>query len=151
MIFPISSFFQSLSAELQENAFAIVLSVTGSDGSDGIKFIKEKGGFVLVQDPDEAKFNGMPNNAINTGAVDKVCSIENMHQQIDIFFKNSGVLANFLQKGIKKIRCVRLFSDHFRMSYFTMNVHCSNRIAHFDNVVGQIIIPQNGFKRNFIN
>lgn len=86
--FPISSFFQSLSAELQENAFAIVLSGTGSDGSDGIKFIKEKGGFVLVQDPDEAKFNGMPNNAINTGAVDKVCSIEHMHQEIDIFFKN---------------------------------------------------------------
>ncbi len=101
--FPISSFFQSLSAELHENAFAIVLSGTGSDGSDGIKFIKEKGGFVLVQDPDEAKFNGMPNNAINTGAVDKVCSVENMHQEIDFFLKNKQNLEqNQLSVGSTK-------------------------------------------------
>ncbi|MCC5930914.1 MAG: PAS domain S-box protein [Cyclobacteriaceae bacterium] len=86
--FPISNFFHSLSGEFQENACAVILSGTGSDGTDGIKFIKEKGGFVLVQDPDEAKFNGMPINAINTGSVDKVCGIESMHQEIDIFFKN---------------------------------------------------------------
>lgn len=86
--FPISSFFQSLSKEYNENACAVVLSGTGSDGSDGIKFIKEKGGFVLVQDPDEAKFNGMPNNAINTGSVDKICSIEIMHREIEQLYKN---------------------------------------------------------------
>lgn len=84
--FPISSFFQSLSKELQENACAIILSGTGSDGTDGIKFIKEKGGYVVVQDPNEAKFNGMPNNAINSGSVDKVCSVEKMNQEIDNFF-----------------------------------------------------------------
>ncbi len=84
--FPISSFFHSLSDELQENACAVILSGTGSDGSDGIKFVKEKGGYVVAQDPDEAKFNGMPNNAINSGCVDKVCSVEKMNQEIDDFF-----------------------------------------------------------------
>ena len=40
--FPISIFFQSLANELEENACAVILSGTGSDGKDGIKFIKEK-------------------------------------------------------------------------------------------------------------
>ena len=86
--FPISSFFQSLSNELQDNTCAVILSGTGSDGSDGIKFVKERGGFVVVQDPDEAKFNGMPNNAINTGSVDKICSVEKMNQEIEALFIN---------------------------------------------------------------
>jgi len=86
--FPISSFFQSLSNDLQDNACGVILSGTGSDGSDGIKFIKEKGGFVVVQDPEEAKFNGMPNNAINTGSVDKICGVKIMNQEIDTFFNN---------------------------------------------------------------
>ena len=86
--FPISSFFHSLSSELHDNACAVVLSGTGSDGSDGIKFIKEKGGYVVVQDPEEAKFNGMPNNAINSGSVDKVCRVDQMSNEIETYFRN---------------------------------------------------------------
>lgn len=97
--FPISSFFQSLSMEYQENACAVVLSGTGSDGSDGIKFIKEKGGFVLVQDPAEAKFNGMPNNAINTGSVDKVCRIDRMHSQIEQLYNNKFQFEHLQQQS----------------------------------------------------
>lgn len=92
--FPISSFFNSLAESQQENACAIILSGTGSDGSEGIKFIKEKGGLVLVQDPEESKFNGMPHNAINTGIVDKICNVNRMHQEIDTFFKNKTILEN---------------------------------------------------------
>lgn len=92
--FPISSFFNSLAENVQENACAIILSGTGSDGSEGIKFIKEKGGLVLVQNPDESKFNGMPHNAINTGIVDKICMVGRMHQEIDTFFKNKSILEN---------------------------------------------------------
>lgn len=58
--YPITSFFNSLAEVQHEKAAAIVLSGTGSDGAEGIKFIKEKGGFVLVQDPETAKFDGMP-------------------------------------------------------------------------------------------
>ncbi len=96
--FPISSFFQSLAEEVQENACAIILSGTGSDGSYGIKFIKEKGGLVMAQDPEEAKFNGMPNNAIHTGLVDKACPIAMMHREIDLFFSNrTEVNQNYLE------------------------------------------------------
>lgn len=90
--FPISHLFRSLAEYQQEDACAIVLSGTGSDGSEGVKFIKEKGGLVLAQDPDTAKFDGMPKNAIHTGAVDKICSVEQMHQELEAYFFNKEEL-----------------------------------------------------------
>ncbi|UAM97525.1 PAS domain S-box protein [Polaribacter litorisediminis] len=86
--FPISIFFQSLANELEENACAVILSGTGSDGKDGVKFIKEKGGYVVVQEPEEAKFNGMPNSAINAGSVDKICRVKDINGEIHNFFNN---------------------------------------------------------------
>ncbi len=90
--FPITTFFQSLAEHNQELSAAIVLSGTGSDGSEGIKFIKEKGGIVLVQDPESSKFDGMPKNAIHTGSVDKVCAVEDLPKELDIFFNSNKKL-----------------------------------------------------------
>lgn len=86
--FPISSFFQSLAVYKQEHPAAIVLSGTGSDGSEGIKYVKEEGGLVMAQLPETAKFDGMPKNAIQTGAVDKICEVSQMPAEINRFFKN---------------------------------------------------------------
>ncbi|MDP0490007.1 MAG: chemotaxis protein CheB [Verrucomicrobiota bacterium JB023] len=61
--------FQSLASEFGQKAVAIVLSGTGSDGSRGVASIAEADGLVIVQDPLDAKFDGMPRSAINTGAV----------------------------------------------------------------------------------
>src|SRR3546814_10822235 len=44
----------------------------GADGSLGAKAVKEKGGLIIAQDPDEADFDGMPRSAIQTGTVDLV-------------------------------------------------------------------------------
>ncbi len=73
---PIDLFFHSLAAEAGTRAIAIVLSGTGSDGSNGIKSIKENDGLILVQDVDTAKFDGMPRSAIRTGIVDAQLSPE---------------------------------------------------------------------------
>ncbi len=51
---------------------AVVLSGTGSDGSDGVRCVKEEGGTVLAQDEETSEFFGMPGAAIKTGAVDRV-------------------------------------------------------------------------------
>ncbi|MEM1212765.1 MAG: PAS domain S-box protein [Planctomycetota bacterium] len=67
---PIDIFFKSLASDLGEKAVAIVLSGTGTDGSRGVKAIKDGGGLVLVQDEFTAKFNGMPRAAIDSGTVD---------------------------------------------------------------------------------
>ena len=79
---PIDIFFSSLAAEAGERSVAIVLSGTGSDGSRGIKDIREAGGLVLVQKPDSAGFDGMPRAAISTGIVDVVCKPEDMPAQL---------------------------------------------------------------------
>ncbi len=69
---PIDIFFRSLADDRQEKSIGIILSGMGSDGSQGLKAIKEKNGMVLVQDPDTAKFNGMPHSAIGAVIADIV-------------------------------------------------------------------------------
>jgi two-component system, chemotaxis family, CheB/CheR fusion protein len=72
---PFDFFLRSLSEELGERAICVILSGTGGDGSLGLKAIKEKGGLVIVQDPGEAEYDGMPRSAITTGAVDLVLPV----------------------------------------------------------------------------
>ena len=72
---PFDFFLRSLAGELGERAICVILSGTGSDGSLGLKAVKEKGGLVIAQDPDEAEYDGMPRSAIMTGAVDLVLPV----------------------------------------------------------------------------
>jgi two-component system CheB/CheR fusion protein len=67
---PIDYFFRSLALDQRENAMAVVLSGTGSDGSLGVRAIKAEGGLVVVQTPDSTEFDGMPRSAIATDMVD---------------------------------------------------------------------------------
>ena len=60
----IDTFFRSIADDIGSHAVGIVLSGTGSDGSRGIRAIKEAGGLVIVQSPETAQFDGMPRNAI---------------------------------------------------------------------------------------
>jgi two-component system, chemotaxis family, CheB/CheR fusion protein len=69
---PFDFLLRSLAKEYGERAICVILSGTGADGSLGLKAVKEKGGLVIAQDPDEAAFDGMPRSAILTGAVDLV-------------------------------------------------------------------------------
>ncbi|MEM8710628.1 MAG: chemotaxis protein CheB, partial [Planctomycetota bacterium] len=57
---PIDEFFRSLAADLDDRAIGIVMSGTGSDGSRGIKAIRDAGGLTIAQDNMSAKFDGMP-------------------------------------------------------------------------------------------
>jgi two-component system, chemotaxis family, CheB/CheR fusion protein len=67
---PVDYFFRSLADDQQENSIGIILSGMGSDGSLGLKAIKEKNGIVAVQDPATAKCDGMPKSAVNAVVVD---------------------------------------------------------------------------------
>jgi two-component system chemotaxis response regulator CheB len=67
--------FTSVAASYLDRAIAVVLSGTGTDGSDGIRAVKRQGGTVIVQDPASADFLGMPHTAISTGQVDFVLSL----------------------------------------------------------------------------
>ncbi|MER2492500.1 chemotaxis protein CheB [Catenovulum sediminis] len=90
---PINEFFRSLAEDLQNHAIGVILSGTGSDGSRGAQALKEVGAMVIAQAPDEAKFDGMPLNAINTGSVDFISNIDEMADQIRNFI-NHPLLSN---------------------------------------------------------
>lgn len=85
---PINEFFRSLAEDQQNQAIGVILSGTGSDGSRGILSLKEVGGLVVSQDPEEAQFDGMPINAIATGAVDFVCHVADIPGQIQQFISH---------------------------------------------------------------
>jgi two-component system CheB/CheR fusion protein len=79
---PIDHFLRSLAREKQEKSIAVILSGAGSDGTNGIKLVKESGGMVMVQDPDTAQFSGMPKSAINTGLADYILNPGKMPEKI---------------------------------------------------------------------
>jgi two-component system CheB/CheR fusion protein len=67
---PIDFFFNSLAQDQGERAIGVVLSGTGSDGTHGVRAIKDGGGMVMAQSPATTEFDGMPRSAIATGLVD---------------------------------------------------------------------------------
>ena len=67
---PIDFFFRSLAQDQHERAIGIVLSGTGSDGTQGVRAIKGEGGMVMAQNAASTEFDGMPRSAIATGLVD---------------------------------------------------------------------------------
>ena len=78
----VDTFFESLAKVYGRRAVGIILSGTGSDGSVGIRAIKENGGITLVQDAESAKYDGMPKSAIETGMVDQILGPEEMAQNL---------------------------------------------------------------------
>jgi two-component system CheB/CheR fusion protein len=74
---PIDYFFRSL-ARAHPNSIGIILSGGGTDGAVGIKAIKEAGGLLMVQHPDEAEYNSMPAAAIATGLADVVLPVKEL-------------------------------------------------------------------------
>ncbi len=79
---PIDIFLRSLAEDKAERAIAIILSGTGSDGTRGVRAIKEQGGMVMVQDENTCKFNGMPRAAISTGVADFILAPKEMPDQL---------------------------------------------------------------------
>jgi len=69
---PVDFFFRSLADDQQEKSIGVILSGMGSDGSLGLKAIKEKHGIVAIQDPATAKFDGMPQSALHAVVADMV-------------------------------------------------------------------------------
>lgn len=90
---PIDHFFRTLAKTHDGKAIGVILSGTGSDGALGIREIKEAGGLAIVQDPNEAEFDGMPQSAIATGAVDLVLPLEKIPGAIADFVRIRPALA----------------------------------------------------------
>ncbi len=88
---PIDTFFHSLALDQRERAIGVVLSGTGSDGSRGIRSIKESDGMVVVQRANTAKFDGMPASAINTGLADFILPPEEIGEALINVVRHPGI------------------------------------------------------------
>jgi two-component system CheB/CheR fusion protein len=81
---PIDSFFLSLAEAKGENAACVILSGTGSDGTIGLRAIKEKGGLTVAQEG--AEYDGMMRSALRTGMVDFVLPLEKIPGKLFDYF-----------------------------------------------------------------
>jgi two-component system CheB/CheR fusion protein len=86
LFLPIDFFFKNLAYVYQNKAIGILLSGTGSDGTDGFKEIKAEGGITFAQD-NSAQFKGMPKNAIDAGFVDFILSPEQIAKELSDLLK----------------------------------------------------------------
>lgn len=87
---PIDFFFRSLADDRREESIGVILSGMGSDGTLGLRAIKEKSGLTLAQDPASARFDGMPLSAIDSGVADIVAPVEELPARIVAFVKRAG-------------------------------------------------------------
>ncbi|MEO1653419.1 MAG: chemotaxis protein CheB [Bacteroidota bacterium] len=86
--YSIDTFLHSLGVEYKSRSIGVILSGTGTDGTRGIRTIKEEGGIVLVQDPKSARFDGMPLSAISTELADLVASPSSLAEQVSAIVRN---------------------------------------------------------------
>ncbi|MBF8283299.1 MAG: cheBR, partial [Anaerolineales bacterium] len=85
---PIDFFFRALADDQQEHSIGVILSGMGSDGTLGLRAIKEKAGVVFVQEPASAKFDGMPRSAIEAGLADVIAPVEALPGKISAYLQH---------------------------------------------------------------
>ncbi|MDT8444511.1 MAG: chemotaxis protein CheB [Desulfuromonadales bacterium] len=107
---PIDSFLRSLAEDRQERSVGVILSGMGSDGTMGLRAIKEKAGLALVQEPASAKFDSMPRSAIDAGLADLVARVEELPgkilgylQHARVIDRNERPLEEKDQSGLEKV------------------------------------------------
>ena len=98
--FPIDIFFKSLAENYQERAIGVILSGTGSDGTQGLRDICQAGGITLVQEPNSAEFDGMPRSAIATGVINQVLSPRDLAEAIYQFLQSPTNPQEFSQQQV---------------------------------------------------
>jgi two-component system CheB/CheR fusion protein len=85
---PIDIFFASLADVYDRHAVGVILSGTGTDGTRGAVAINAAGGFLMAQEPESAKFDGMPRSVIATGIVDAILPVEEIPARLVAHIKN---------------------------------------------------------------
>ena len=88
---PVDVLFASIASEQRERSIAVVLSGTGSNGTEGLKKIRAEGGMSLVQDPQTAQFDGMPRSAIAAGLADHVLAPGQMPEKLLSYIRHGYV------------------------------------------------------------
>ncbi len=95
---PVDVFFRSIAAA-RGDGMAVVLSGAGADGSNGVRAIQEAGGVVFAQEPAEAEFSAMPQNAIATGVVSFIAPIAHLAERIAEVARSKEAVRSLDEEG----------------------------------------------------
>ena len=118
---PIDSFFRSLAAK-HGDGFAVILTGAGSDGAVGVKSVKETGGIILVQDPDEAEYASMPHAAIATEAADFVLPVKQLGERLAELIRAKGRVA-VVQRAVEE--------DNLRLTLAHLRARTGHDFSHY--------------------
>jgi len=89
---PIDVFFKSMAEHYGARSVGVVLSGTGSDGTRGAAAINDAGGFLIAQEPNDAKFDGMPRSVIATGLVDAILPVDQIGARLLAHITNQPIV-----------------------------------------------------------
>ncbi len=128
---PIDFFLRSLALDQGPLAAGVILSGMGSDGTLGLRALKEKGGGVFVQAPDTASFQAMPRNAVDAELADVVAPAEELPARILAYFAHplmrqpqAGLAPQQLTGALEKILIlVRAQTGHDFSAYKKSTVY----------------------------
>lgn len=123
---PIDFFFKSLAHECRERAVGIILSGTGTDGTEGLQEIKEKGGVTMVDSNKALQFNAMPQSAITSGAVDYAVPISEMPGKL-IDYHNLSIA---LPAGENSSQAM---AHYLQMIYLIVKNHTGNDFSQYNH------------------
>jgi two-component system CheB/CheR fusion protein len=84
---PIDFFFKSLADDRQHNSIGVILSGMGSDGTLGLRAIRQAGGAAFAQTPASAQFDSMPRSAIDADVVDAVAPADELPAKVIAFVR----------------------------------------------------------------
>ncbi|MBE9584260.1 PAS domain-containing protein [Mucilaginibacter sp. JRF] len=87
----INTFLHSLAVDNGRKSIAVILSGLGSDGTEGVRSIKNAGGMIIARNPETTQFSSMPSHAIATGLVDFILEPETMPNAIEDYVKHEQI------------------------------------------------------------
>jgi PAS domain-containing protein len=145
---PIDLLFGSL-AQYLGDGFAVILSGAGSDGTLGARAVKEAGGTVLVQDPNEAGFSSMPRSVIAAGAADFVLPARELAERLAelIALKISVTGPDAAPVDEESLRRVLAHLHRRALEQLappSMLVNESHRVVHLSETAGRFVMPSGG-------
>ncbi|MEM6751674.1 MAG: chemotaxis protein CheB [Cyanobacteria bacterium P01_C01_bin.38] len=119
--FPIDIFLQSLAEDVGDRSVGVILSGSGSDGSEGLRLLNENGGIAMSQDPGTAEFDGMPMSAITTRLIDRVGSPQDLAEALYNYLKSPADIPKINGEPV-------LLLDSFKLQQITNIVNRHNNI-----------------------
>ena len=129
---PIDTFFLSMAENDQISKVAIVLSGTGSDGSEGVMAVHRADGLTIAESPETAEFDGMPVSAVRTNCVDLVLPPDEMPAALTRYcsqeMRKDELLDETAVSGIRLIFSLLedrhgLHFDEYRSSTISRRIH----------------------------